>query len=249
MDAMTRRSVLSGSALALAGGIPLAAGQESGQAESRKKLKLIAFGAHPDDPETGCGGTMLAYADAGHEVVSMYLTRGEAGISGKSHEEAARIRTAELEEACRILGSRPVFVGQIDGASEINSRWYDVVNDLIDKEKPDILLAHWPIDSHRDHRVAGLLAYEAWLRHGKRFALYYFEVYSGGQTQHFWPTHYVDITAVEARKRKACMAHASQHPVGMYAYHDKMAQFRGLEGGYKFAEAHVRHVQNRGPLT
>lgn len=70
--------------------------------ESSMKLKVIAFGAHPDDPETGCGGTMALFANQGHEVISAYLTRGEAGISGKSHAEAAKIRTAEALSACKI---------------------------------------------------------------------------------------------------------------------------------------------------
>jgi LmbE family N-acetylglucosaminyl deacetylase len=62
---------------------------------------------------------MARYAELGHEVVSLYLTRGEAGIRGKNHDDAARIRTAEAEQACKILGARPMFVGQIDGATEV----------------------------------------------------------------------------------------------------------------------------------
>ncbi|NUQ20190.1 MAG: PIG-L family deacetylase, partial [Gemmatimonadaceae bacterium] len=57
------------------------------------KLKVLVAGGHPDDPESGCGGTMARYADAGHDVVALYLTRGEAGIEGTSHVDAARIRT------------------------------------------------------------------------------------------------------------------------------------------------------------
>ena len=68
------------------------------------KLKLVVAGGHPDDPESGCGGTMARFAEAGGDVVALYLTRGEAGIPGKSAQEAARIRTREAEEACKILG-------------------------------------------------------------------------------------------------------------------------------------------------
>jgi len=55
-------------------------------------------GAHPDDPETGAGGTMALYSKHGHQVVSLYLTRGETGIPGKSPNETAAIRTKEAEE-------------------------------------------------------------------------------------------------------------------------------------------------------
>src|SRR6476469_4590590 len=82
-------------------------------------LKIVCVGAHPDDPESGCGGTLAMYASQGHQVTVVYLTRGERGIQGKSDAEAAAIRTAEAESACRILGARPVFAGQIDGSTEL----------------------------------------------------------------------------------------------------------------------------------
>src|SRR5215212_7235143 len=63
-------------------------------------LRIVCVGAHPDDPESGCGGTLARYATLGHAVKIVYLTRGERGIDGKSLTEAARIRTAESEAAC-----------------------------------------------------------------------------------------------------------------------------------------------------
>src|SRR5205814_6052493 len=105
---LTRRNFVKKSA-ALANLLPLAvAGSGSGPA---RKLKVVCVGAHPDDPESGCAGTLVQYADAGHAVTIVYLTRGERGISGKSLDETARIRTAECENACRILGARPAYAG------------------------------------------------------------------------------------------------------------------------------------------
>ena len=205
-------------------------------------LKVIVAGGHPDDPESGCGGTMALYANLGHELVVMYLTRGQAGISGKSHQEAAQIRTAEAREACAILHARPIFVDQIDGATEITNEWYCEIRRVFESEQPDVVFTHWPIDAHRDHRVASLLVYDAWLHMRKTFVLYYYEVLSGSQTQQFSPTHYVDITAVESRKRRACFAHHSQAPAHLYAHHEQMHRFRGLECGSRCAEAFVRHV-------
>src|SRR4051794_16334463 len=88
-------------------------------------LKVVVAGGHPDDPESGAGGTMARLADLGHEVVALYLTRGEAGIAGKSHDEAAQIRSSEAQEACKILKARALFAGQIDGGSEINAARYE----------------------------------------------------------------------------------------------------------------------------
>ncbi len=117
---------------------------------------------------------------------------------------------------------------------------------MIEAEKPDVVFTHWPIDTHADHRACSLLAYDAWLRLGRKFALYYFEVDLGAQTQCFRPTHYVDATSTEKRKRDACFAHASQNPErGFYGqYHEPMLRLRGMESGHKFAEAFVHHDQS-----
>src|ERR671939_820647 len=90
-------------------------------------LTVVCVGAHPDDPESGMGGTLARYAALGHAVKVVYLTRGERGIPGKSLDEAARIRTAEAEAACKRLGATPVFFGQIDGATEVTRAQVDAL--------------------------------------------------------------------------------------------------------------------------
>jgi LmbE family N-acetylglucosaminyl deacetylase len=246
----TRRDVLAavaaGSAVV---GLPLVTAEAERAQEPPKpageKLKVVVVGGHPDDPEATTGGTIARYTDLGHEVICIYLTRGEAGFPDKSAEEAAEIRSAEAATACSILNARPpVFVGQIDGRTELNATRYDEFFELLNKENPDVVFTHWPVDGHRDHRVASLLVYDAWRRGGKKFALYYFEILAGADTQLFRPTHYVDITTTEERKRQACYAHS--HAVRFYPkFHELMTRFRGLECGCAFAEAFVHH--NQGP--
>lgn len=216
-------------------------------ASIEKKMKIVVVGAHPDDPETICGGLMALYSGLGHEVVSVYLTRGEAGIEGKSHEESAQIRTAEALTACAILKVRPEFIGQIDGNCEITKERYAPLLDLFKKEQPDIIFTHWPIDSHRDHRICSILVYDAWLNMGRKSALYYCEAMSGVQSQNFSPTDYVDITSVVNQKHKACFAHVSQEMEPTYSeHHGKMEKFRGMEFSCDYAEAFVRHVKSPG---
>jgi len=82
---------------------------------------------------------------------------------------------------------------------------------FLEREQPDLVLTHWPVDTHRDHRICSHLVYDAWLRMGRAFALYYFEVMSGVQTQNFAPTDFVDVGSLLARKHEACAVHASQH--------------------------------------
>lgn len=248
---MNRRDMLktagSAAALTILGGIPLTArAMDKTPAKVKKKdrKKILVVGAHPDDPETGAGGTICLLTDAGHEVVCVYLTRGEAGIPGKSHAEAAAIRVVECTNACAVTGSSHRFMDQVDGATEINLARYKEMRELLEEEKPDVVITHWPIDGHRDHAVCGALVLDAWRRLGRSFELYYFEVMTGTQTQLFHPTDWVDISSVLERKHKACYCHVSQElEEVMKDWHEPMEKFRGIECQCKAAEAFVHHIE------
>ena len=231
--------------LAALGESPLKSLSHSGTRPSSSKLKVLVAGGHPDDPESGCGGTIARYVAAGHDVTALYLTRGEAGIDGKSHDEAAKIRTAESERACAILGATPRFAGQVDGDTHVDATAYSAMRELLMRERPDVIFTHWPIDTHPDHRAVSLLIYDAWMRTGRTAALGWFEVLTGEQTEVFAPTDYVDITAVAQKKRDACFAHASQKPEEWYPVHERMGRFRGMQHGCEVAEAFIRH--DKGP--
>ncbi len=223
------------------------AGVVGASGETTKRLGVVCVGAHPDDPESCCGGTLARYSAAGHRVTIVYLTRGERGIAGKSLEEAAAIRTAESEAACKILGARPVFAGQIDGATELNKTRVDEMVKLLTAESPDVVFAHWPIDAHLDHQIAGVLAYRAYLHSKRAYPLYFFEAETGNQTMAFTPTDYVDIAATHDKKLAALFAHKSQDGEAIYRdYHKAMEEFRGREAGVRLAEAFARPPRDRG---
>jgi LmbE family N-acetylglucosaminyl deacetylase len=249
MKNLSRRNLLKISGVivgaATLGLSPLGTGAVGMMGNAGKKLKIIVAGAHPDDPETACGGTMTLLAAEGHEVVSAYLTRGEAGIHGKTHDEAAAIRSKEAMDACKVMNARAEFLGQIDGAAEITPARYAQTIDFFKKEKPDIVITHWPIDGHRDHRICSVLVYDAWINLDKSFDLYYFEVDTGAQTQNFPPTHFVDITSVIEKKHEACNCHVSQNMPEVYRnFHGIMEKFRGLQANCKYAEAFIKHNQS-----
>jgi LmbE family N-acetylglucosaminyl deacetylase len=206
-----------------------------------QKKKIVCVGGHPDDPESGCGGSLAKFASAGNDVTIIYLTTGEAGIEGKSHDEAAAIRKQEAINASKILNAKPVFAGQVDGDTIMNNEWVNKMHDLIDAEKPDIVFTHWPLDSHKDHQIASLLTVQSWMRTQNKWPLYFFEVCAGEQTLTFRPTDYIDITDTQDKKRKAVYCHVSQDPDSIYACgHAAMEDFRGRELGVKAAEAFVR---------
>jgi N-acetylglucosamine malate deacetylase 1 len=205
-----------------------------------KKLTIICLGAHPGDPEFGCGGTMARYSDAGHSVTFWYITRGEASDQSKSFAEMAKLRTAEAETSCKILNAAPQFFGQIDGNTVLDKEQNDKITKLIAAAKPDLLFSQWPVDGHPDHQVTGMLGLTAWVRSNREFQLYFYEVNTGVETMGFTPTDYVDITAVREKKKQAMFAHKTQDPVKTYDdYFKPLEDFRGLEAGVKAAEAFI----------
>ena len=242
-----QQSLAVGPAILAANALPLTAEAGSGAARA---LKVVCVGGHPDDPESGCAGTLARYAALGHAVTIIYLTRGERGISGKSLEEAARIRSAECEAACRIIGAKPAFFGQIDGATELTRAHVDAMTQLLSAENPDIVFTHWPVDTHMDHQVASVLTIRAWMAL-RTSRLYFYEVNSGSQTEGFLPNTYVDVSPVIEQKKAALFAHVSQDGRSIWReHHEIITQWRGRETGVVAAEAfvHLNHDSRGGDL-
>jgi len=228
-------------AIAIAGQPPTAIGGSSLSEEPspvKRKLKVVVTGGHPGDPEYGCGGVIARFTDLGHDVKLLYLNQGEWGST------PAAIRLAEAAQACEILKARPIYAGQRNGHAVVDEPHYDAFGRILRAEKPDVVFTQWPIDNHRDHRATAMLTYDAWREMGHCFSLYYYEVSDGEDTLQFSPTHYVDISDVEDRKRAACFAHASQTPDRYYELQDLVARFRGIESGHKRSEAFVLQVKS-----
>jgi N-acetylglucosamine malate deacetylase 1 len=225
-----------GPAVASANALPSALSRAESSAPG---LTIVCVGAHPDDPESGCAGTLARYASLGHAVTIVYLTRGERGISGKSLDEAAKIRSAECEAACKIIGAKAVFFGQIDGATEVTHAHVTEMTRLLAAQKPNVIFGHWPVDTHMDHQVASVLTIRAWMGL-KKCSLYFFEVNTGSQTEGFLPNTYVDISSVVEQKKAALFAHVSQDGQAIWReHHEIMAHWRGREVALAVAEAFV----------
>ena len=230
--------------------LPLSVVAETKTTEDVTKLKVLCVGGHPDDPESACGGTLAKFSAAGHDVRILYLTRGEAGIEGKSHAEAASIRSKEAEAACKLLNAKASFLGQVDGDTIVNNEWIGKMTEFIKNEKPDIVFTHWPVDEHRDHQAASFLTIQAWVRATKKFQLYFFEACPGEQTMSFHPTDYVDISKEQETKRKAVYCHVSQDPAAIYACgHELSEKFRGREIGVAAAEGFICVKGRNSPLA
>jgi LmbE family N-acetylglucosaminyl deacetylase len=210
---------------------------------SAQVLKIVVAGGHPGDPECGCAGTIARYTDLGHEVVLLYLNRGEGFCGGASLSRCAAIRTAEAQRACQSLKARAAFAGQYDGRAVVDSSHYEAFGRMLAAERPDVVFTQWPIDRHRDHRAVSMLTLDAWFQSEKRFALYYYEV--AEDTTMYSPADYVDISSVESRRRAACYSHASQQPDKWYPKQVEITRLRGVESGFPQAEAFLRHPESK----
>src|SRR2546427_13140677 len=103
---LTRRGFVTQSLAAIGPGVVAANSLPlvSAQAEDTARISVVCVGGHPDDPESGCGGTLARYAAPGHAGTVVYLTRGERGISGKVLADAPRVRSAAVQPPFKILG-------------------------------------------------------------------------------------------------------------------------------------------------
>jgi len=118
-----------------------------------KKLHIVCVGAHPGDPEFGCGGTMAKYSDAGHRVTFLYLTRGEASDPHKTYAEMAALRTMEAAISCKVLNATAMYAGQVDGNTVLDKNKNEEMTKMIVGLQPDIVFTQWPVDAHPDHQV------------------------------------------------------------------------------------------------
>jgi LmbE family N-acetylglucosaminyl deacetylase len=125
------------------------------------KLRIIAFGAHPDDAELGVGGTAAKWAALGHHVKFVSVTNGDIGHWKEAGGPLARRRTAEVQETAKILGITTQVLDIHDGEVEPTLENRRTITRLIREWKADIVMGHRPNDYHPDHRAVGQLIQDA----------------------------------------------------------------------------------------
>jgi N-acetylglucosamine malate deacetylase 1 len=125
-------------------------------------LRILAVGAHPDDPDIACGGTAIKWAALGHAVRFLSLTNGDAGHHAIGGVDLARRRCAEAQAAARAAGIGGYQVldnhdGELEATLENRRALIRIVREF----RPDLVVTHRPFDYHPDHRAAGLLVQDA----------------------------------------------------------------------------------------
>src|SRR5690242_11645815 len=115
-------------------------------------MRVLAVGAHPDDLEILCGGTLARYVQDGHEVVMCHATTGNRGSFVHTCEEVARIRSAEAKRAAELCGAEEATLGLSDGeVSAADPEQQRLVVDLVRETQPDVIITHSPGDYMGDH--------------------------------------------------------------------------------------------------
>ncbi len=227
-------------------------------------MKILAVGAHPDDVELLCGGTLALYAKQGHEVTIAYACRGDKGHFKIEAEELARIRAKEAQEAASVIGARSIGLGIDDLELRVNRECTMPFVDLIRETRPDVIITHDPADYMPDHTVTSRLVFDAsfiaTLPHAKTkhpfydriTPIYYMDTLAG---LGFEPEEYVDISETMDTKIEMLGKHKSQEQ--WLREHDKIdvlefvritSAFRGLQCGARYAEGFRRvHTWPRNP--
>ena len=208
---------------------------EAGEAPS-KKLRVVVFGGHPDDPESGAGGLIALLSQTGHEVICGYATcfRGERKFFDRPEAE---VRREEATAACKVLGATAKFFPYAHEKLLADEATVKVVSEWLAEVQPDIVVTHWPLDTHPNHHVTSSLVWHCY-RRADGWNLYFFEVMTDRQTLGFHPGLYLDVKRVRETKKQACFCHQSQHPEGWWAVHEQMHRRRGTECGVEHAEAY-----------
>ncbi|MEW6306146.1 MAG: PIG-L family deacetylase [Verrucomicrobiota bacterium] len=132
-----------------------------GSQSQAAELRIICFGAHPDDCELQAGGTGALWAAQGHKVKFVSVTNGDIGHWREAGGPLALRRKKEVEEASRILGTTVEVLDIHDGELEPNLETRRKITRLIREWNADLVLAPRPNDYHPDHRYTGILVQDA----------------------------------------------------------------------------------------
>lgn len=136
-------------------------GPASAQEEGDGKLRIIVFGAHPDDCEIKAGGVAAMWAARGHHVKFVSTTNGDIGHAEMAGGELAKRRTAEVEAAAKVLGIETEVLDIHDGELMPTLENRKTFVRLIREWKADVVMGHRPNDYHPDHRYTGILMQDA----------------------------------------------------------------------------------------
>jgi len=205
---------------------------------SRERRNILAVGAHADDIEIGCGGTIACHAKNGDTVYALIMTQPYYnrydGVVLRT-EEAGEI---EEKNGARVLGAKHLSLGFETKKVPYSQESIEAINKIIDEYEIDVIYTHWYHDTHQDHARTTRSVLSAG-RYVKNILMYEPEYPAGRSYTGFHNQYYVDITSTFEIKMEALKQHKSQvkkygndflEAIGARARH------RGYEIRAKYAE-------------
>ena len=224
--------------------------------ESKRPRRILAVGAHPDDVEILCAGTLARCKARGDEIAICIATNGNMGSMTHQPRELASIRESEAREAAAMLNAEFHWLNYPDEFIYADHSTRMKFVQMIREARPDVILTHAPNDYHQDHRAVSELVFVASFaaavphvetgaaNHNQISPVYYMDTLAGID---FLPTDYVDITEAIETKLNMLKCHRSQlewlgdyNGIDIVEFATTVARFRGLQSGVKFAEAFKR---------
>ncbi len=209
----------------------------------KNKLDILAFGAHPDDVELCCGGTVLSLVAKGYKVGVVDISEGELSSRG-----SVDLRREETAVASRFLGIEVrENLGIPDGGIELTKANREKVMEVIRKYRPEIILANPLIDRHPDHAHAASLVVESCFYSGLKMLpsragydvwrpkhiLHYM------QSVYFEPDIIVDVGEYWDQRQKAMLAYSSQFNV-VAEENDQAQTYISSQGYLEWIEARAK---------
>ena len=199
---------------------------------------VLAVGAHADDVEIGCGGTVARHTKNGDNVVILVMTESSYsyydGTVLRSKEEGV----SEEENAAKVLGAKLINLGFETKTVPYSRESVEAINEVIDKYEIDVIYTHWYHDSHQDHRRTTQSVLSAG-RYVKNILMYEPEYPAGRSYSGFHNQYYVDITPTFEQKMEALKQHKSQikkYGNDFLGAVEARARHRGYEIRSKYAE-------------
>jgi len=202
------------------------------------RRNILAVGAHADDVEIGCGGTVAMHVKKGDDVTILVMAE-----SSYTYHDGTVLRTVDeskIEEksAAKVLGARLINLGFENKSVPYSVKSVEAINKVIDEYSIDTIYAHWYHDTHQDHRRTTQSVFSAG-RYVHNILMYEPEYPAGRSYLGFRNQYYVDITSTLELKMNALACHESQ----VKKYGDMFleavearARHRGYEIGSKYAE-------------
>ena len=225
-------------------------------------MNILAIGAHPDDVEYQCAGTLAKYASQGHQIFIAAATSGNIGSAHHTMDEIAAIRKAEARASAAIIGAEYICLEYDDEMFFEDKEARLKFIDLVRYCRADVILTHYPEDYNPDHQLTSKIVRDIAvmipIAHLKTPnppneiipKLFYYEPVSGFK---FIPTEYVDITDFMDVKLKKLGCHRSQVQWMSDNYKETSesgarffenvsltSRYRGMQCGVQFAEGYIR---------